>query len=323
MIRSIHGIDGLLPMPVLALGTWRVGGNDCVQSVATALKAGYNKIDTAAIYRNEEQVRSGIELSLVRREDVFITSKLAPRDMESEQAAYNACLASLKRLNTNYLDLYLVHWPGPGGVDSQSPENESKRAAVWRAMERLYEEKKCLAIGVSNYLISHLQQLAKTAKHTPAVNQCELHPLCYQAQVPLIDYCAAHGIIFESYSTLGQGLDQVMNHPTLLAISKHRPSATKAQILLRWALQHGMDVLPKSITPSRIIENANLFSNDQDLNGVVNGAKAGCPHSDEESKRSLLSEVNGVAPLSCCEVKLIDHMSSVDVRFCWDPKPIK
>lgn len=230
-------------MPWLGLGVFKVkDGEEVVETVKTAIQAGYRSIDTAKGYNNESGVAQGIRESGIAREDLFITTKVWNGDQgyESTLAAFEA---SMERLELEVLDLYLIHWPVKG-----------KYKDTWRALEKLHQEGRIRAIGVSNFQIHHLEDLMTEAKIKPAVNQVELHPLLIQSE--LREYCAKHQIQIEAWSPLGQG--HLVEHPLLQTIAA-KYNKTAAQVILRWDLQNGIVTIPKSVTPERIRENADLY----------------------------------------------------------------
>ncbi|MFK0525397.1 aldo/keto reductase [Paenibacillus illinoisensis] len=230
-------------MPWLGFGVFKVkDGEEVVEAVKTAIQAGYRSIDTAKAYNNETGVAQGIRESGVAREDLFITTKVWNSDQgyESTLAAFEA---SMERLELEYLDLYLIHWPVKG-----------KYKDTWRALEKLHREGRIRAIGVSNFQIHHLEDLMTDATIKPAVNQVELHPLLIQSE--LRDYCSKHQIQIEAWSPLGQG--NLLEHPLLQEIAA-KYGKSPAQVILRWDLQNGIVTIPKSVTPQRIRENADLY----------------------------------------------------------------
>lgn len=229
-------------MPWLGLGVWRTPEGEVVeQAVAWALEAGYRHVDTAALYRNEVGVGNAIRASGIVRDEIFVTSKVWNSD-QGYESTLRAFEASQKRLDLGPLDLYLIHWPVAG-----------KFQDTWRALERLYEEGRVRAIGVSNFQIHHLEELAATANVAPMVNQVELHPLLIQES--LRDYCRTHGIRIEAWSPLMQGH---LDHPVLGRIARAH-GKTPAQVVLRWDLQHEIVTIPKSVHRERILENAEVF----------------------------------------------------------------
>jgi len=211
-------------------------------AVKFALKVGYQHVDTARIYGNEADVGEAVRESLVPRQDLFVTTKLWNSD-QGYDSTLRACEASLKRLGLDYLDLYLIHFPVP------DVRNES-----WNAMETLLKEGKCRAIGVSNFTIRHLEELLREHEVTPAVNQVEFHPFLYQKE--LLEYCQRRGIQVEAYSPLARG--ERFKHPRMNALAT-KYSKTTAQLMIRWGLQHGLVVIPKSTREERIRENSQVF----------------------------------------------------------------
>jgi diketogulonate reductase-like aldo/keto reductase len=237
-------------MPQLGFGVFKVkNGNETVESVKKAVEVGYRAIDTAAIYENEEGVGQAIRECGVPREELFITSKVWNTE-QGYDTTLKAFEDSLNRLGLEYLDLYLIHWPG-----------KDKYLETWRALEKLYKDGKVKSIGVSNFHIHHLENLLANSEVKPVVNQIELHPLL--TQVEIRDYCAKHEIKVESWSPLGRG--NLLEEPTINHIAK-KHGKSPAQVLIRWHLQHDLIVIPKSITPSRIKENAQVFDFSLSLN---------------------------------------------------------
>ncbi|MBC8501155.1 MAG: aldo/keto reductase [Nanoarchaeota archaeon] len=239
-IKSTIKLNNGVEMPVLGLGTWESSPMDVGNAILWALEAGYRHIDTAAIYGNEKEIGEAIKKSGVNRKDIFITTKLWNSDHDNPIRAYNE---SLKRLQVDYVDLYLMHWPV-----------EKIRNNTWKYMEKLYKQGKCKAIGVSNFTIRHLKELFQHTKIMPAVNQVEFSPYLFQKE--LLEFCNEKEIALEAYSPLTRA--KKLNDPKLAAIAK-KYSKTPAQILIRWVLQHNMIVIPKSINKERIKENANVF----------------------------------------------------------------
>jgi diketogulonate reductase-like aldo/keto reductase len=228
-------------IPQVGLGVWQSGGKT-KGAVAAALAAGYRHVDTAAVYGNEAQVGAALAESGIPRAELFVTTKLWNKD-HGYDAALKAFDASLQRLKLEYLDLYLIHWPVP-----------ELRLESWRALEKLYADKRVRSIGVSNFLEPHLQQLEGSAKVLPAVNQIELTPFLQRAGT--VARCHKLGIALESYSPLTRG--QRLGHPVVVELAA-QTGKSPAQVMLRWGLQKGFVVLPKSVTPARIVENAALF----------------------------------------------------------------
>jgi diketogulonate reductase-like aldo/keto reductase len=230
-------------IPVLGLGVYQSRpGAETRAAVEAALALGYRHVDTARVYGNEADVGRAFAASGLPREEVFLTTKLW-NDDHGYDATLRACDASLRRLGVDQVDLYLVHWPVQG-----------LRGETWRAMEKLLADGKARAIGVSNYTTRHLEELLGRANVPPAVNQVELHPFLVQRE--LLEFCRARRIQVEAYAPLVKA--RRMAHPIVKGVaSKHR--RTPAQILVRWSLEHGLVVIPKSVRPERIRENADVF----------------------------------------------------------------
>jgi diketogulonate reductase-like aldo/keto reductase len=230
-------------MPQIGLGVWQAAaGATTRNAVRTALRLGYRHIDTARVYGNEADVGAAVRESDVPREEVFVTTKVWNSDQGYDETL-RAFDASLARLGLDYVDLYLVHWPVLG-----------KRLDTWRAMERIAKDGRSRSIGVSNYLVSHLEELFANANELPAVNQIELHPFLQHRDTRAL--CKQHGIIVEAYSPLTRG--RRLDHPVITSVAK-RILRTPAQVILRWGIEHGHVILPKSTHEARIRENADLF----------------------------------------------------------------
>jgi diketogulonate reductase-like aldo/keto reductase len=281
--------DGRL-IPQLGLGVWQTrAGATCEAAVLTALEAGYRHIDTASMYGNEESVGAAIHKSGIPREQIFVTTKLWNSHHGNPERALET---SLRKLQMYYVDLYLIHYP------------VRQRIQSWHALELLRERGKARSIGVSNFTINHLTELLRQTKTIPSVNQVEFHPYLYQRD--LLNFCRRSGIVLEAYSPLTKGerlkdrkLVAIANkYPTsppqcansrsrtsiLEKFSRHSNAKSTAQILIRWALQHGLVVIPKSANPKRILENADVF--------------------DFEISRA--------------DMELLDGFNE-DLRTCWDP----
>ncbi|MGE6630057.1 aldo/keto reductase [Bacillus sp. NPDC077027] len=248
MVKSLKDtvtLNNGVEMPWFGLGVFKVeDGDQVVEAVKAAIKNGYRSIDTAAVYKNETGVGKAIKESGVAREELFITSKVWNSDQGYDQALA-AFDASLNRLGLDYLDLYLIHWPGP---------NAATYKETWRALEKLYKDGKVRAIGVSNFYIHHLEELLKDAEVVPAVNQVEFHPKLTLTE--LREYAKEKGIQIEAWSPLMQG--KLLDHDVLKEIAeRHKKSV--AQVILRWDLQSDVVTIPKSINEERIIQNADIF----------------------------------------------------------------
>ena len=257
---STYTLANGIEIPSIGFGTWQTPDGDVAyQAVLDAIEAGYRHIDTAAVYGNEESVGRAIADSGVPRKDIFLTSKLW-NTVHTYEGAKAAIAESLKKLGTDYMDLYLIHWPSPVAAR----ENWQKRNQdVWRAIEEAYEAGTLKAIGISNFRPHHIDSLLETAKIKPQVNQIYLSPSDQQEEI--VAYNKKHGIVTEAYSPLGTG--------TLLEVQEVNDLAAKynktaAQIALRWSLQKGFLPLPKSVTTKRIIDNLQVFDfelSDEDM----------------------------------------------------------
>lgn len=230
-------------MPRVGLGVYDMRGDETRRAVAEALNLGYRHIDTAKIYGNEHEVGAGFRDSGVPRDDIFVTTKLW-NDDQGYDSALAAIDRSLDELQMDYVDLYLLHWPVTG-----------KRLKSWRALERIFADGRAKAIGVSNFMNNHLEELLGGCDEPPAVNQIEVSPFFQQRDVRA--FCAANDIVVQAYSPLTRGLR--LDHPVLVRIAQSA-SRTPAQIILRWALQRDLVVLPKSVRPERLSENLDVFS---------------------------------------------------------------
>ena len=238
-VKLNNGVE----MPMFGLGVWQTPSGPTTQrAVTAALEAGYRLIDTAKMYGNEADVGQAVRESGIPRDDVFITTKLWNSD-HGYEPALKAGEGSVKRIGFPSVDLYLIHWPVSG-----------LRKDTWRAMERLLKDGKARAIGVSNYMIPHLEELLATSKVVPAVNQVELSPFLFSKD--LVEFCKKHGIAVEAYSPLTKG-HRLGDERLKTLAAKYRK--TVPQLLIRWGLQHGIIEIPKSARPEHIRENARVF----------------------------------------------------------------
>lgn len=245
-IATTVPLHGTVDVPLLGFGTFKIpDGPDVEQAVAAALAAGYRHIDTAMLYRNEAGVGRAVAASGIDRSEIFITTKVWNSD-QGYESTHAAIDASLGRLGMDYVDLYLVHWPKP-----------EHTADTWRAMEEIQAAGKARSIGVSNYLVHHLDQLFENANVSPSVNQIEFSPHLQSPE--LVGYCSDRNVVIEAWSPLKHG--EIIDDPELAVIA-HAHGVTVPQVVLRWILQRGIVAIPKSVTPSRIASNADLYGFD-------------------------------------------------------------
>ncbi|WTW81531.1 aldo/keto reductase [Streptomyces sp. NBC_00009] len=242
-------------MPQLGFGVWQVPDAEAEKAVATALEAGYRSIDTAAIYGNEEGTGKAVAASGIAREKLFVTTKLWNAD-QGYDATLRAFDASLDKLGLDYLDLFLIHWPLP---------SKDSYVDTYKAFEKIYADGRAKAIGVSNFLPEHLERLLGETSIIPAVNQIELHPHLQQRAAR--EFHAEQGIATEAWSPLGQGKG-LLEVPAIVAIAQ-KHGRTPAQVVLRWHVQLGNVVIPKSVTPSRIVENIDVFDFELDIEDIA------------------------------------------------------
>jgi len=242
-IDSTVELNNGIKMPRLGFGTWKLKRKVVIKPIKWAIDMGYRLIDTASFYKNEKYIGTAIRENEIPREALFITSKVWDTDQGYEETlkAFNE---TIKKLKTDYLDLYLIHWP------------RKLRNETWKALEKLYEDDKVKAIGVANFAVHHLKEIIENFKIIPAVNQFELHPFNYSEEESLIEFCRTKNIHIEAYSPLTHG--RKLNNPTIKAIGEKNNKST-AQVLIRWSLQHGFICIPKSGSQNHIKDNANVF----------------------------------------------------------------
>ena len=231
-------------IPQIGLGVWQTPNAEAAPAVRKALEVGYRHVDTAAIYENEEGVGEGIRQSGVARRDIFLTTKLW-NDRQSHDAALKAFDESLKRLGTDYVDLFLIHWPSP---------HRGTYVEAWKALVELKKQGRARSIGVSNFAEEHLERIIGEAGETPVLNQIELHPDFQQKALRAVH--ERLGMRTQSWSPLGQG--KLLANPDIAKVAQHL-GKSPAQVIIRWHLDNGLIVIPKSVTPSRIEENFKVF----------------------------------------------------------------
>ncbi|MRG85105.1 aldo/keto reductase [Salinibacillus xinjiangensis] len=263
-------------MPQLGFGVWQVENDQATTAVSKALEVGYRSIDTAMIYQNEKGVGKAIHDASVPREDLFITTKVWNSDQGYENTL-RAFDESLERLGLDYVDLYLIHWPTPEFDDYVD---------TYKAMEKLYHDGRVKAIGVCNFEIEHLERLLNECEVKPVLNQIECHP--FLAQNEIKEFCAKHDIFVEAWSPLDQGGEALRDEVVNKIAESHQK--TPAQVVLRWHLQNNTIVIPKSVTPSRIEENFNVFdfeltAEEMEQINQLNRDRRNGPHPNEMNKR--------------------------------------
>nr|WP_202454346.1 aldo/keto reductase [Streptomyces sp. SID4913] len=242
-------------MPQLGFGVWQVPDDEATKAVTTAIESGYRSIDTAAIYQNETGTGKAIAASGVARDELFVTTKVWNTE-QGYDSTLRAFDASLDKLGLDHVDLYLIHWPVPA---------KDAYIDTYRALEKIYADGRAKAIGVSNFLPEHLERLLGETSVVPVLNQIELHPQLQQAESRALH--AEHGIATEAWSPLGSGKG-LLEVPTVLAVAR-KHGRTPAQAVIRWHLQTGNVVIPKSVTPSRIAENIDVFDFELDADDLA------------------------------------------------------
>lgn len=255
MLSKTITLNNGVKMPTIGSGTWPLLGNECTQTVTTAIEQGFRLIDTAAKYGNEQAVGKGIKQSKVTREELFITSKLRG-NAHGYQKTIDAFYQTLKDLQLDYLDLYLIHWPLP---------SQNLYVETWKAFVTLYNKGLIKAIGVSNFKIAHLSRIIDETGVIPAVDQIQLSPYLPQEETRL--WLAKYNIVCQAWSPLGRGTDLLNTSVITKIAAKH--NKTPGQIVLRWHLQLGNSIIPKSSHPKRMQENLNIFDFELDREDMV------------------------------------------------------
>jgi diketogulonate reductase-like aldo/keto reductase len=250
-LTDCYKLSNGVEIPCIGFGTWQTPNGDvAVSSVLSALQAGYRHIDTAQGYGNEESVGTAVKKSGIDRKEIFITSKLTNSE-HGYQKTLDAFEETMKKLDMDYIDLFLIHWPNPIAFRDHWQE---ANAGTWKAFEELYNAGRIRSIGISNFRPHHIEELMKTAKIAPMVNQIRLCPGDTQDEV--VDYCRSRSMLLEAYSPLGVG--KIFDVPEMQTLAE-KYGKSIAQICIRWSLQRGYLPLPKSVTPARIKENAEVF----------------------------------------------------------------
>lgn len=279
MLKETVKLANGVYIPCPGFGTWKLAeGDEAYSAVKAAVSAGYRHIDTAFIYRNEKSVGKAVRESDVGRETLFVTSKVWDDDRGYDKTLY-AFERSIKLLGLEYLDLYLIHWPA---CAYRTEKWREENLSTWRALERLYKEGRIRAIGVSNFLVHHLEALIKEAEIAPMVDQIEFHPGHIQKET--LSFCQSNNILVEGWSPLGRGS---LTGEVLIVELAAAYNRSPAQICLRWALQNGVLPLPKSVTPERIVQNLNIFDfelSKEDMNRLNSMPSAGYSGLDPDKR---------------------------------------
>lgn len=269
---DIRKLNNGVEIPALGLGVFRMDNDkDAYNSVRKAIDLGYRHIDTAMFYHNEAAIGRAVRESGVDRKELFVTTKLWNDDI-ARNNAQNAFETSLRTLGLDYVDLYLVHWP-----------IKDKYVSVWHDMEKIYQSQKTRAVGVCNYQENHLQEVLNLKSLVPAVNQIELHP--YLSQEPMVEFATQHNIFVESWSPLCSNKNNLLEEPVLNEIGQ-KYMKTAAQVVLRWNIERGLIVIPKSSNPKRQAENLDIFdfeltAEDMQKIDALNKDQRVGPHPDE------------------------------------------
>ncbi|GMH46060.1 hypothetical protein BSKO_14024 [Bryopsis sp. KO-2023] len=278
-LALLNGVN----LPRVGLGTFRAKGNAVGEAVKWAWEAGIRHFDTASIYKNEEDIALAMQTVGIPRQSVFITSKISPYELGTDKTRA-ACEGVLERLATDYVDLVLIHWPGTAGKKLNSVQNSIKRMETWKVLEEYYREGRFRAIGVSNYEVSHILELLNESGTPPMVNQIEIHPFYQNDAVRRV--CLENGIAVVAYASLGVG--NLLKEERIQTIAR-RNEKTEAQVLLQWALQQGLAVIPKSVHKDYI---------------------EGFAPSNFEGWELSTSDMQELSEMDCSH------------RFCWDPSGV-
>lgn len=278
-LQDNRTLNNGVKIPIVGFGTWQMPEGEHTENIVEhAIRSGYRHIDTAKVYGNETSVGKAIKASGIDREDLFVTTKLW-NDAHGYEEAKQAIDESLKKLDLDYVDLYLIHWPNP----KQHRDNwEEPNAEAWKAMEEAVEAGKIKAIGISNFMIHHIEALLKTTKIKPVVNQIYLNPSDHQEEV--VQFCRDNDILVEAYSPLGSGRIFEIDELQEIALKYDK---SVAQIVLRWHLDKGFVPLPKTATMERVVENADIFDFElleEDIKKIDSFEGVAGTHSDPDQK---------------------------------------
>ncbi|CAI5451267.1 unnamed protein product [Caenorhabditis angaria] len=248
-------------IPLVGFGTYKVVGESVLPAIDAALTAGYRLFDTAKYYKNEKEIGEALKVLLpkhnLKRSDIFITSKMFPTFPNTLEAAKFDFEESMRDLQIDYIDMYLVHFPKPNATKDDDPKNPEYRKIVYQTLEKYYEAGRVRSIGISNYEIRHIEDLKTYANIQPVANQLEYHP--HFARIELKKYCDDNGIYFQAFSSLARHEPALIEDPTVVQLAaKH--NTTVPLVLLAWALCQGVGIVPKSVTPSRIAENFKVIN---------------------------------------------------------------
>jgi diketogulonate reductase-like aldo/keto reductase len=293
-----------MQLPGASFGTYTIKGEECQRDVIAALRAGFRGVDTASIYKNEEDVGRAIAACGVPREQIFLTTKLSPQETSRGPDGIVAALQQgLQRLQQPYVDCYMMHWPGIGKLNPADPANVVKREAAWLTMERLQSQGYCRHIAISNFSERHIASIQETctfsssqgggggARVLPLMNQMELHPLCRQESI--VADCRARGILVQQYSPLAKGEPCLLQHPALLRIVQNIDvfQGSVARLCLLWGIAHGFRTVVRC-SPQHVKENAELFARYGYLVTSSAGKGSACPVEEWEELRQAVAVVD-------------------------------